>query len=352
MLSNLIAMSALAPSIPHTGGAEHASAHAMQCMEIWGGNRSIENAVSMPGLDAWVYSRPFGDDIGGGDVHYVSSCATGRISRILVADVSGHGAAVDRIAVNLRRLMGRHANYIDQTKFVRALNRQFSELADGGEFATALVATYWAPTDYLTLCNAGHPRPLRRSARTGEWAPLALEERANDSAANRDAEITNLPLGILEPTAYEQFGVRLRKGDLILLYTDALIEAAAPDGRRLGESGLLHILHSLNGDTHEVLEQLLAVVADFRGGAPPDDDLTAILLRHNGARPPRMTPLAWASAFRRFLALSLESLRGHARATPWPELRIAAFGAFWGRLNNRWGDPPRPDGPGPASDDQ
>ena len=33
--------------------------HALHCMEIWGGNHAIEKAVAMPGLDAWVYSKPF-----------------------------------------------------------------------------------------------------------------------------------------------------------------------------------------------------------------------------------------------------------------------------------------------------
>jgi len=123
--------------------------HAMQCMEIWGGNRAIDNVVSMPGIDAWVFSRPHKGATGGGDIHYLSSCATGLISRLLVADVSGHGAGVDGLAVKLRRLMARHVNHIDQTKFVRALNREFGDLADDGGFATALVATYWAPSHWF-----------------------------------------------------------------------------------------------------------------------------------------------------------------------------------------------------------
>src|SRR4051812_21770466 len=92
------------------------SGHAMQCMEVWGGNRAIDQAVSMPGLDAWVFSRPYKDQAGGGDIHYVSSCATGRISRLLVADVSGHGLAVSDIALRLRRMLVGHANYLDQTR--------------------------------------------------------------------------------------------------------------------------------------------------------------------------------------------------------------------------------------------
>ena len=95
----------------------------IQCMEVWGGNRAVDNGVVMPGLDAWIYSRPYEGD-SGGDVHYLSNCASGRITRMLVADVSGHGARVASIAANLRGLMRRYINYLDQTRFIEALHRE------------------------------------------------------------------------------------------------------------------------------------------------------------------------------------------------------------------------------------
>ena len=94
----------------------------MQCMEVWGGNQSTDSGVVMAGLDAWVYSKPFGGSDGGGDVYYVSACATGRILRLMIADVSGHGQTVDAVAGQLRGLMRQHVNQIDQTQFVRSMN--------------------------------------------------------------------------------------------------------------------------------------------------------------------------------------------------------------------------------------
>ena len=69
--------------------AESAEKHLLQCMEIWGGNRAVENAVSVHGIDAWVLSEPHGGGERGGDVHYVSMCGAGKISRFALADVSG-----------------------------------------------------------------------------------------------------------------------------------------------------------------------------------------------------------------------------------------------------------------------
>src|SRR3954468_1802945 len=121
----------------------------MQCMEVWGGNQLVDSGVVMAGLDAWVYCRPFGASVAGGDVYYVSSCATGRITRLLVADVSGHGSAVCAVAGDLRTLMRRHVNRIDASSFVRSMNQQFAGLAKSGCFATAVVATFFGPAARL-----------------------------------------------------------------------------------------------------------------------------------------------------------------------------------------------------------
>jgi hypothetical protein len=84
---------------PH---AEAPDRHAMQCMEIWGGSHAAESAVTTPGLDTWVYSRPHQGAAEGGDVRYVSLCGGGVITRLVVADISGHGAGVAEFAGMLR----------------------------------------------------------------------------------------------------------------------------------------------------------------------------------------------------------------------------------------------------------
>ena len=132
----------------------------MQCMEVWGGNELADQGVVMAGLDAWVYCKPYQGEVGGGDVYYVSACATGRITRLLIADVSGHGSAVSETAAQLRALMRQYVNYLDQTQFVRSLNEKFTALTADACFATAVVTTFFAPTNRLILCNAGHPPPL------------------------------------------------------------------------------------------------------------------------------------------------------------------------------------------------
>ena len=165
--------------------ASNKSSQQMTCMEVWGGSQLTTRGVEMGGLDAWVYSKPFGDAERGGDVYYASSCATGRITRLLLADVAGHGTSVASTAANLRTLMRRFVNRLDQTEFVRLLNQQFTTLSESGTFATAVVSTFFAPTQRLIICNAGHPRPLLYQTAKQEWTLLGA-----DAAAEAPSPIT------------------------------------------------------------------------------------------------------------------------------------------------------------------
>ena len=257
--------------------AAHRRPRPLHCMEIFGGSGVREESVSTPGLDVWIFSRPFEGAAGGGDVHYISLCGGGVITRLIVADVSGHGREVAEVAVALRALMRKNINRKVQTRLVAALNRQFAELAQLRRFATAVVATYLATSRTLSVCNAGHPRPLLYRAGAGLWDVLAPEETGTG----------NLPLGIDDASAYHQFAVNLGVGDVVAFFTDALVESRDGEGPMLGESGLLEVARTLpaTSDPVEIGRALLAGADRHRGDRPDDDDATVVVLRHNATGP-------------------------------------------------------------------
>ena len=180
----------------------------MQCMEVWGGNVRVERHFQMPGLDVWISCEPEGQANAGGDVYYLSSCASGRITRILLADVSGHGERVAGTAAGLRDLMRRNINVIRQGRFVADMNRQFAAANGDGRFATAVVSSFFAPTQSLSLCNAGHPNPLLFRAARREWTTLDLTAAPQDSAES----VTDLPLGVIDQVGYQELKLHLDKG--------------------------------------------------------------------------------------------------------------------------------------------
>src|SRR5580693_6978124 len=201
------------PAPNNEAAANQKTTQQMSCMEVWGGSQLTTRRVEMGGLDAWVYSKPFGEAQRGGDVYYASSCATGRITRLLLADVAGHGTSVADTAADLRTLMRRFVNRLDQTEFVRLLNQQFSALSKDGTFATAVVATFFEPSRRMTVCNAGHPRPLLYRAATRRWDFLG--HNIPDQPAKPSVGPSNLPLGMLEMSAYDQFDIELEPGDRV-----------------------------------------------------------------------------------------------------------------------------------------
>jgi sigma-B regulation protein RsbU (phosphoserine phosphatase) len=300
-------------------------------MEVWGGNRAVDSGVVMAGLDAWVYSRPYeGNADGGGDVYYVSSCATGRITRLLVADVSGHGRQVSDVGTQLRTLMRRYVNYIDQSRFVADLNREFTSLSNTGLFATAVVTTFWGPTGALALCNAGHPPPLLYRAAKKTWTFIENKRPASS------ATIANIPLGILDLADYEQFDVNLGVGDMVLCYTDSLPESQDGKGDFLGQEGLLDVIRTIDpADPARVVPLLLDAIVARAPGNLTADDVTCLLFRPNGMAP--RVPI------RDRMLAPFRILRGVASAMvgrgpmPFPQLTLANVGgALFGPLGRMY----------------
>jgi serine phosphatase RsbU (regulator of sigma subunit) len=249
------------------------AAQRMQCMEVWGGNRPTDSAFEMPGLRVWLFSRPHLNAKAGGDVYYLSSCASGRITRLLLADVSGHGDSAAKTAVALRDIMRQNINRIDQSRFVASMNDKFSDLAKtSGVFATAIVSTFFSPTRNLAVCLAGHPPPLYFRRATGHWSELNSHEP-------RAAELANLPLGVTPEVHYSEFNVLIDRGDLVLLYSDGLSESRNQSDEVLSVRGLRALLETLDAsqpdrfipDLHKRIEGLSSQNLE-------SDDMTAILV--------------------------------------------------------------------------
>jgi serine phosphatase RsbU (regulator of sigma subunit) len=289
-------------------------------MEVWGGIEPVNTTVRLPGLDCWVYAKPYAGSQAGGDVHYLSSCATGRIIRFLLADVSGHGAKVAQTAIMLRDLMRQYVNYLDQSKFVAAINEQFAEMASLGTFATAIVATYFAPTRHLTLCNAGHPSPLLYRRAENRWSLLKGTQ-------------SSLPLGIEKVTDYEQFSVQLQPGDLVMSYTDSLMESYKKEEDFVGMDGLVEIANGFaDPKASAVIQHMLDKLSVMHPKNLRDDDVTALVFEAVAEEqyPTWKQKLGAAGRFFR-------SAVSHPLAMPRPDFKLANIGgAIIPALGRKW----------------
>jgi phosphoserine phosphatase RsbU/P len=246
----------------------------LACFELWGGNGNANHAVELPGLEGWVYSTPIEPGAGGGDVHYLSVCRQGRISRIAVADVAGHGSYASSMAESLRRVFQHHTDNWDQSALMRELNEAFVRESTVSQFATAAVLGFYLETGELLFSSAGHPPALWYRAQEKSWELL-------QDCTPYAVEIGGLPLGLIPGTAYSQTGVRLASGDALVLYTDGITEARDSSGSELGEKGLLEMVRGLRPATPSgTCQNLLSALQAFRGDQPRHDDETLLVLKY------------------------------------------------------------------------
>lgn len=244
----------------------------LSCMEVWGGNESTWSSFIVPGLDMWIYCRPLDNQESGGDVYYVSSCASGRLTRFLLGDVSGHGAEAAPHARTFHDIMRRNVNHMNQDQVVDALNDEFEKVSSVGRFATAIVGTYFAPTRMLTLCSAGHPPPLRFCAKSQSWTALASDSEA----------LRNLPLGVMESHQFRSTKIRLETDDLMLCYSDALFDACGANGSPLRADGLAALAQTIPvAEPAEFVNTFLNTIRLLHPDNLQLDDTTVVLARAN-----------------------------------------------------------------------
>jgi Na+/proline symporter/serine phosphatase RsbU (regulator of sigma subunit) len=186
---------------------------------------------------------------------------------LVIADVSGHNLSAALIMGWTRTFIQARARDIrGPGKVLNALNEFFYEDLTRAElFITMFYLSFDADTGTITYASAGHNPPLL-------W-------RAQSRTCERlDAE--GLILGVRRNVAFEEKQVRLRPGDLLLLYTDGVTEAQNRDGICFGEENLCSLLldrHALV--PRKIIDDVLDQVRLFTGMKNFRDDVSLVALK-------------------------------------------------------------------------
>jgi phosphoserine phosphatase RsbU/P len=186
---------------------------------------------------------------------------------ILVADVSGHGAAASMVMAIMRVVMRAFVqDLLSPGGALTVVNNVLMQHVPSDQFATAFYGILNLHTHKLVYSSAGHNPPLVYRALRGE-----VEELANAGG---------VPLKILADVRYEEDQLTLEKGDQILLYTDGLTEAFTPDHQMFGEEALTNLIHRYGRDLpHVLVEEIWRSVYSFVRTEPFHDDVTLVSLR-------------------------------------------------------------------------
>jgi sigma-B regulation protein RsbU (phosphoserine phosphatase) len=119
----------------------------------------------------------------------------------------------------------------------------------------------------MGLCSAGQTQPILLSAETGEATLIETEGDA-------------FPLGIVDFAEYQETKLQLNSGDLIIFYTDGVVEALNKKGKMYGFERFLEVIKGNSGlDAGMFLEKLIDDVNSFVGKAEQHDDLTIVVIK-------------------------------------------------------------------------
>lgn len=275
--------------------------HALVCNEIWGGNRKVFRTLKLPGLGAWVASVPIHEGEGGGDLHYLSTCDYDLISRVVLADVSGHGRDVNAITKKLHKLLRKSIDAWEQSEFMRGINDAFGETSRS-KYATAIVLSFHRVTGRLVFSNAGHPPPLWYHAAQNEWGWL------EEGVAPSPQKGAGLPIGLIAGTEYSQTVVTLAPGDLLVLYTDGVTEAENQCAEDVGREQLLEWARQATVESPQSLgQEIHGRLESFRGDVRTDDVTLMVLQREKEPILSALMKVAGKNTFGRLLRNSHKS---------------------------------------------
>jgi sigma-B regulation protein RsbU (phosphoserine phosphatase) len=198
----------------------------------------------------------------GGDYVDQFELGDGR-SLLVVADVCGKGIAASLLAATLQGALAAQVGTVQGLDQLAArLNRVHARLAPTGKFVTmALVAL--GDHGAVELVDAGHCPLLH--VHSGGVMPVATD---------------GIALGIVDDAEYRVREVTAAVDDLLVLYTDGVIECEGPARELFGEQRLQAVLAGMRGrPAREVLDAINQAVTAFRRDAPVSDDCSVIVLR-------------------------------------------------------------------------
>jgi sigma-B regulation protein RsbU (phosphoserine phosphatase) len=227
----------------------------------------------VPGAEIAFASRPQNSVAGDYyDAFYpTASAAEGGKLMLVIADVAGKSIPaallMATLQASLRTIAGEGASLAD---LVIRLNRYAcAHSLDGRRFTTAVLAEYEPASRRLSYVNAGHNAPILR--------------RGNGDLEKLD--IGGVPLGIQSAPAYDTSTKQLNPGDVLIFFTDGVVEAFDENGEEFGDPRWLAAIRALpDGTAQQSLQYLMARVDPFVGVTRQSDDITCMIVRCR--RPP------------------------------------------------------------------
>jgi sigma-B regulation protein RsbU (phosphoserine phosphatase) len=183
---------------------------------------------------------------------------------IALGDVSGKGTAAalyGAVAIGIMRSLA--PQKLQPAEMLRQMNQVIGERRIEGRFMTACFATWQKGRQKLRVANAGQSQPLLYKG--GKCDRI---------------ELAGFPLGIFEEVQYDEWGVALDVGDILVFHSDGIAETANSEGQFFGTTRLRRLIEQHHEITSAELADLILREVDwFAQSAPLSDDRTLVILK-------------------------------------------------------------------------
>jgi len=228
------------------------------------------SAPVVAGLDLAGHNLPCGAV--GGDYFDYLPYGQGKLA-VIVGDVAGKGMPAALLMASLQA----HAQALteaggdDVGGLVARLNKAVKARSPGNRFVTLFLAVFDPDSSTLTYCNAGHNPPLLMRA---------------DGSIEK-LEVGGLALGMFAGLPFEDQTVRFSPGDLLVLYSDGVVEACpAGSEEEFGEDRLIRLAsESRSIELPRIVDRVMDELRAWSGDGAFADDVTLVLARRTAHQP-------------------------------------------------------------------
>lgn len=203
----------------------------------------------------------------GGDVYDFLDYGPGRTA-LAVGDVSGKAAPAALYAALVSGILRSLApQHLSPAAMLAALNDQLQERKLDSQYVTMLMAVWDDSNQTLQIANAGSVQPV------------FVSSTANGPEV-KTIQAEGFPLGLFPDAEYEEFTLSTQPGDLIVFFSDGIVDAEDSSGEMFGNERLNAVLQSESHRTaSSTVEAVLKAVGDFQSGTDHFDDETVVVLR-------------------------------------------------------------------------
>lgn len=214
------------------------------------------------GLDIYAFIKP-SSSVGGDYYDFLSS--NGKYT-FLIADVSGHGIGSALLLSSLRSVIRLTYEFTqDIRKLLNSINKIiYNDTSEIGMYSTIFIGEYY-PDGIFVYSNAGHIPPI-------------LFKRSDGSIT--ELEVHGSPIGLFDGETYEASEVKLFNGDMLVVFTDGVIEAKNEKNDFFGLERLKRvILKNCDKSAFEICTAIVDEVMKFKGDVEQKDDITLLVVK-------------------------------------------------------------------------